>query len=565
MKPPITKRIVDAFVQLLESFSFLMRNIIGAPAKAFRDLIRRITDLSNNPVKDSVRETKKRRSWSTWLWLPIAETIGFTLRGLIQLISFPYRFFRFLLTKARAQLLWCLPAMITLILLGIVVFRVYGQKQQIQMRYRTGLSKAMRTGDFETAKTYCQRLVSWRGKKYDNDRFNFALCCLQTGDLQTGAQLLNELAPASSVGYEPAHRYKAILLGQRLATQKSLEMLEELYHHLQNSGDQSSEQIQATYALYHVQMDNSDQAIPFLRNAAQKNPIHYMTIAKLLQTSGKNAARLEALRDAEREYRAILRKNATNHEARINLAAALSQLDRDPEAQKVLEQGRLLKNDPVINRALADFCALLYDQSEDFSAKLKLIQQSLNYDINYLGAYQRLIQQFRIETVQSAEKAAQIEQLLLTNIATGEATPLAHFAMSSLKSISGDREAAQFHIERAFSLDPRFGVIANNLAWMLANDEENPDLQRAFELASDVLQRFPEDARFRDTFATILLKQGDFEQALTQFELILGSNANQQAIHQKLAIIYRQLEKPDLAKLHKKLANQAAMTKRGSK
>ncbi|MCP4478805.1 MAG: tetratricopeptide repeat protein [Planctomycetaceae bacterium] len=564
MRPSFLQKIAGAFLQLLEAFSFVMRNIVGWPLKVIRSSFTRAVDQAKTPSLDA-NNRRSKRSWGNWFFLPLIETSRFLYRLVGSVISFPYRFIKHLLTHTKSEFLWCLPAMLALLLLVLVVTRVFAQNQQIQGQYREGLAKSMRAGDFELSKTYCQRLVSWGGKKHENDRFNLAICCMQTGDFQTGVQLLNELAPASSVGYEPAHRYKAILLGQRQATQKSSEMLEELYHHLQNSGDQSSERIQATYAFYHVQMDNLDQAIPFLRNAAQKNPIHYLTMAQLLQTSGKNAARLDALRDAEREYRALLLKNATDHDARINLAAALSQLDREPEAQKVLEQGRLLKNDPVINRALADFCAMLYDQSDDFSAKLKLIQQSLNYDINYLGAYQRLIQQFRLETVQSAEKATQIEELLLTNIATGEATPLAHFAMSSLKSIAGDREAAQFHIERAFSLDPRFGVIANNLAWMLANDEENPDLQRAFELASDVLERFPEDARFRDTYATILLKQGDFEQALTQFELILGSNANQQAIHQKLAIIYRQLEKPDLAKAHQKLATQAATTKRGSK
>ncbi len=552
MKQPIINRIVDACVQMLESFSFIMREIVGAPLKSVRNIIQRATDIRSPSAKGTAK-SKKKRNWSTWLWLPIVEAIQFTLKSAILLISFPYRFTRFLVTQARAELIWCLPAILVLFMLGLVTYRVLGQNQQIQTRYRSGLSKAMRTGDFETAKTYCQRLVSWRGEKYENDRLNLALCCFQTGDLKTGAQLLNELAPSDAIGYEPAHRYKAILLGQRLATQKTPEMLEELYHHLQNSGEQTSEQIQITYAFYHVEVGNQDQAIPYLRTAARKNPIHYLTMAKLFESTGKDTVRLEALRNAERDYRSLLLEDATNHEARINLAAALAQLGREREAQNVLEQGRLLKNDPVINRALADFCVMLFDQSEEFDQKLNYLRDSLNFDVNYLPAYQRIIGTFRDEAVKKPTNAKALEDLLLSSIATGDSIPLAHFAMSSLRSIQNDREGAQFHIERAFSLDPKFGAIANNLAWLLATDETNQDLDRALELSTSVVKNYPDDPRFRDTLGTILLKREQYDAALNQFEKILPIFEDKIEIHAKLATIYTKLDKPEIASKHQLL------------
>ena len=555
MRPSILQQIVNALLQILEAFSFIMRQMIGMPLKAASRLFHPNNTKLDVSVKGS--ETKTGKHWWKKLFInPISETVRLLFRIFVSTLTFPYRFIKHLWSQTRAELLWCIPAILAVCLMGFVVTRVFAQNGQIQRQYRINLSKAMRSSDFEYGKTISQRLVSWGGETYDSDRFNLAICMLNIGETKLATQILNDLAPNDTAGYAPAHRFKALLLSQKLAESRSPELLEKLRFHLNHADDLNSEQIQVAFALYYVEIGQTNQAISYLKNAAKQNPIHYLTLATIYEKDNQTGQFRDSLRLAEVAYRKLLEENAADHQSRIQLASTLSKLERKQEAETILKQGKILKNDPVINRALADFCVMLFDQSANFEEQLSLLQQSLGYDLNYLPAYQRIISEFRLTAQKDTKKSDLLENLLLSSIAEGDSTPLAHFALSNLKSMQGETADAQFHIERAFSLDPRFGAIANNLAWMLATSEQKTDLDRALELANDVVIRFPEEARFRDTFATILMKQGKYENALTQFELVLPKIIEKAEVHRKLAIIYDNLNRPELANIHRDKAGR---------
>jgi len=298
-------------------------------------------------------------------------------------------------------------------------------------------------------------------------------------------------------------------------------------------------------------------AIPFLRRAAQDNPAHYMTLSAIHKERGDEPANRESLRQAERGFRQILDADTRQHPVRIALASTLHQLGRDKEAEKLLLTGLQIKGDATIKRALADFNLMLHDQSTDFDEQLRLLQKALDFDINYVVIYQRILSQFRGRLKVDPDSAKELEELLVGSIASGEASALAHFAMSNLKSLQDRTEDAQWHIEKAYALDPKFAVIANNLAWFLAKDGETQDLDRAYELAVSVVEQVPDDPRLRDTLATVLMKQEKYDEALSQFEMVLRDIVDKKPVHKNLAFVYEKLGKPDLAEAHRKLAKQA--------
>jgi len=117
--------------------------------------------------------------------------------------------------------------------------------------------------------------------------------------------------------------------------------------------------------------------------------------------------------------------------------------------------------------------------------------------------------------------------------------------------MSGDQKAYQTHLEKAFEIDPQFSIAANNLAWMLAHDQEKLDLEKASMLAAELVQKYPSNPRFRDTYGTILMKQGKFELALNELEQVLNRVPDKGSVHSKLAEIYDELEKPALANIHR--------------
>ncbi|MCP4098554.1 MAG: hypothetical protein GY748_20185, partial [Planctomycetaceae bacterium] len=188
--------------------------------------------------------------------------------------------------------------------------------------------------------------------------------------------------------------------------------------------------------------------------------------------------------------------------------------------------------------------------------QLGYLQKSIDFDINFLPAYQALVRQFKIQMEEDPDKADALEELLRDNLASGKNTALAHFAMSNVKSKKGDKARAAFHSEKAYELDPRFGVVANNLAWFLVNDTENPDLDRAFELSSEVVKRFPNNPAMLDTHATVLMKQEKYDEALVHFEKALATIRDKKIVHTKLAFVYEKLGMDDMKEVHLRKAAQ---------
>jgi Flp pilus assembly protein TadD len=81
-----------------------------------------------------------------------------------------------------------------------------------------------------------------------------------------------------------------------------------------------------------------------------------------------------------------------------------------------------------------------------------------------------------------------------------------------LKSIAqqmkGDASGAKDGYEKLLKTNPRFAPAANNLAWMLAEEGPNKDLQRAQLLAQAARDAAPQDPQIADTLGWVFYKQG---------------------------------------------------------
>jgi len=471
-------------------------------------------------------------------------------RAIFGILIFPFLFFFRLASDARKDLLWCIPAlfaglcMITLVILTAI------QGERIQQRYRVKAAIAIRDGDFEKGLVLAKRVFSEHGEILEADKLRMALCYIETGERALGSKIIDELAPDDQQGYPPAHRLKALNLSFAVEKTGNLGLAESLRQHLEKSEDKDSEAIQTAYAVYYMATEQIDLAIRYLETAAQKNPVHYHTIANIYKDRNQEARKRDALRQAKIAYELILAQNPSAEGNRIALAKTLTRLEQYQEAETVLLDGLAINSTDKIKQSLAEYCLLRHNLSNDFDDKLLYLQRSIDFDINFLPAYQALFQQFKLEVNSTPENADQLEGLLRSNLASGKNSALAHFAMSNVKSSRGDKKLARFHIEKAFELEPKFAVVANNLAWVLANDKENPDLQRAFELSKDVVERFPANPLMRDTYATVLMKQEKYQEALVEFEKVLGTIQGKKNVHTKLAFIYGELGMEDMKEVH---------------
>lgn len=421
--------------------------------------------------------------------------------------------------------------------------------------YRVRAVECLRQQEFSKANTYYSRLVLGNNlAATETDKLNWVQTLYHTGNHRRAGAILDELAPNDRQGLESAHLFKAMQMVKSISVQKqSAQFLEQLKFHLSRCGDSESKNANEAWALYYVSTGQLEAAIGHLKKAAKQNVAHYLTITDLSRRMGDSVAEQENLNLAIDALENELAADPLNHEIRIQLASAHVRRRAFEKAGQILVAGFQLKPDQRIRTSLADFYASRYDQQPEleFSKRIEFLSRSLGYDVNYRPTYDRLIS--CCVGSESTQEIETIRKLLIESLAKGNAPALCHFALSFVYWQDGQKETAQWHIEKAFQLNGELLSIANNLAWILAHSDQ-PDTGRAVELARFVVSREPDDYRFRDTLATVLMLNNDFDEAAVEFEKVLPLTSDRNNVHRKLAKIYRQLGQLQIAEQHDKLA-----------
>ncbi|PPD05262.1 MAG: hypothetical protein CTY29_02235 [Methylobacter sp.] len=108
-------------------------------------------------------------------------------------------------------------------------------------------------------------------------------------------------------------------------------------------------------------------------------------------------------------------------------------------------------------------------------------------------------------------------------------------ALASLYSAQSNFDAAKSLYEALLSKSPDIAIVANNLAALLVNHGNSAeDLQRAVEL-TEKFKSLNQDY-FRDTYAWVLIKQGNVPEALKILNQLIISNPNEPVFRYHLGV-----------------------------
>jgi tetratricopeptide (TPR) repeat protein len=94
---------------------------------------------------------------------------------------------------------------------------------------------------------------------------------------------------------------------------------------------------------------------------------------------------------------------------------------------------------------------------------------------------------------------------------------------------------AKTKYQRVLELQPNLPAAANNLAWLIAS-EENGDLGEALRLAMQAKQALPDQANITDTLGWVHYKRQSFPLAITQFRQALETRPEDPVIRYHLAL-----------------------------
>jgi tetratricopeptide (TPR) repeat protein len=107
------------------------------------------------------------------------------------------------------------------------------------------------------------------------------------------------------------------------------------------------------------------------------------------------------------------------------------------------------------------------------------------------------------------------------------------YAAASIARESGNHELAIAYLEEALSRRPGFAAAANDLAWLLA--DEDRDLDRALELAQRSARRNPSPNTL-DTLGWVRYQRGEFREAISSYRSALEREPGLPAVQYRLGL-----------------------------
>jgi len=507
--------------------------------------------------KRNVDGARKPRHWFLRLTLLPWTIFRALFLTLVAIVSFPFsRIFK-MNREGRINLYWGLPSVIGFSIVTAVVIASFINGNSVETRYQNKMQSAIRLKDFKQAKLLCSRLMTGSANPDPDILLTYADLLDKTGETGRAESIIQKLAPDETVGNAKAHRMRAMQIAKMTDRGNDPELMRKLRWHLEKSGATTTPELNQIWAAYYIAVGQTGLAAEHWEKAAKEDPRFLLSLADLYTKLGNSSGVTRTLRDAKNYFENAIKNDPFNTESRLTLAAIYMRQEKFEDAERVLQDGRRLQPDARINRATAEYFVLQHDrkvsEGRSVGEQLAMLQKALSIDMNCVPIYQRLITQFRRG---APESETGIESMLTSTIARGESTALAHFALSNVYWLQGKSSEADRELLQAYKQDSSFAVIANNLAWMLAT-REPPELEQALEIITAVLKNEPGVAQFRDTYATILMKLGEHEQAIAEFEKALPGLTDRTTVHQNLARLYRQIGHAAMATEHEKLAEES--------
>lgn len=260
--------------------------------------------------------------------------------------------------------------------------------------------------------------------------------------------------------------------------------------------------LDARLALAKVQLakGNSGEAEPILRDIVARAPKSAVAHAQL--------GRLELAKKNGKAARAAFERALTLSPLDADALGGLAYLDlqagRPDAATKRLKAA--LESSPKDVRLLM-LSAKAHAAVRDLATSEKLLKQVIEIDPASIDAYGLLV---AIYETQGRSDQALVELETLSK----ERPTLAstHTVRGVILQGKNRRAEAKAAYRKALGLDSTAAVSANNLAWMMAEDNEN--LDEALQLAQAARAQAPDSAAIADTLGWVFLKKGQPDSAI---------------------------------------------------
>jgi Tfp pilus assembly protein PilF len=157
------------------------------------------------------------------------------------------------------------------------------------------------------------------------------------------------------------------------------------------------------------------------------------------------------------------------------------------------------------------------------------------------------------EAIVSLEKSAQLDPKDINTLST---LGMTYDAMKRFKESDST-------YEHVLELDPHYALVLNNYAYSLS--ERGLQLERAYRMSRESLEKDSANASYLDTFGWILYKLGRYDDALPYIRRAVNSGEVNPVMYEHLGDVFSRLQRSEEAKTYWQKALEIDRTNEGLK
>ncbi len=250
----------------------------------------------------------------------------------------------------------------------------------------------------------------------------------------------------------------------------------------------------------------------------------------------------------------VLEKNP-NLIIALNMLVGADLQDKQPEKALARVQAQIAKvpNNPALYTDLAQ----LQLQTKDFSGAQASAQKALQIDKDF-GPAVEAYSQAAVATGNTDGAIAAWQTWMTAHPSDARAQTLT----GVLEETKGDVNKAMEHYKKALQLDPSQAVAANNLAFLMVENNENSDV--ALSYAQNARRAMPTAPNTADTLAWVYYHKGTYSLARDLLQDAEKQSPNDASIHYHLGLTLNKMgDKSGAATELKKAADLAPNTQTG--
>jgi len=275
------------------------------------------------------------------------------------------------------------------------------------------------------------------------------------------------------------------------------------------------------------QFDEAREAFQSLVEMAPKNPTGHYRLGLLDRFEGE-------LDSAMASFQRALDISPTLMDAFSNVI--LIHLSRKEYDQAIGKCDAQLEKagDNVLARAMIhNFKGRTHTIRKDLDAAEASFKSSIEASPNFAPSYYALAGLY-LRKGEADEAIAQYEDILEKS--PNQARP--HMMLGIIYDSKKEREKAEEHYRKALEIDPKFAPAANNLAYLLADQDK--DLELALGYAQTARENLSNDPSVMDTLGWVYYKKGFYDLAIAEFMDSIEKNPEIPAVHYHLGLAYHQ-------------------------